>query len=73
MRKYEVKQFIEKYKEANEIAKQIWEKFNTNDKFHSILIENGKIMILYDDGFYLHCEDITKEFIEEVLPDNLIF
>lgn len=75
MRRYELKQFVYLYRQVNEIAKRIWlsKTHSSKDNYHGVLIKDGKIMAANDDGFYNYCDDITKEFIEEILPDDLIF
>jgi len=70
MTKTEFKIFLSKYKEFTEICKEILKKKFPEENSLISYIKDGKIKTLSDSEMNF---DITNEFLEYIIPDNLIF
>lgn len=79
MTKLEFKQFLNNYKNVNEIVKKIAEEKCGGWEYMDFHISGGRIVAstwLGEDGPYeevIKEIDVTKEVLAELIPDDLIF
>lgn len=80
MTRTEFRQFLGSYKSINEIMKNIVDKDNDHWKYMNFHISNGRILASICSGEDAEKKpdtirqiDITKQVVEALIPDELIF
>lgn len=70
MTKLEFKLRLNSYRDIRNLCKEVFARSNPDEKFFTFYIKDGRIKVSTEHGVNF---DITKEVLEELMPDDFIF
>lgn len=70
MTKSEFKLRLNSYRDISNLCKEVFARSNPDEKFFTFHIKNGRVKVSTEYGMNF---DITKEVLEELMPDDFVF